>query len=80
MKAFLRGGLFLLLALTTMKGTVKFYNIDKGFGFIKEEGADNEYHVHISGLKHQIAAGDTVTFDLQEGEKGKSAVNVMLEL
>ena len=38
-----------------MKGTVKFYNIDKGFGFIKEDGADNEYHVHISGLKHQIS-------------------------
>ncbi|MGB1185204.1 MAG: cold-shock protein [Schleiferiaceae bacterium] len=54
--------------------------MEKGFGFIKEEGADNEYHVHISGLKHQITAGDTVTFDLQEGEKGKSAVNVMLEL
>jgi len=69
-----------LLALPTMKGTVKFYNIDKGFGFIKEEDADNEYHVHISGLKHQITAGDTVTFDLQEGEKGKSAVNVMLEV
>lgn len=69
-----------MLALTIMKGTVKFYNIDKGFGFIKEEGTNNEYHVHISGLKHQVTAGDTVTFDLQEGEKGKSAVNVMLEL
>ena len=63
-----------------MKGTVKFYNIDKGFGFIKEDGTDNEYHVHISGLNHQISQGDTVTFDLQEGEKGKSAINVELIL
>ena len=69
-----------MLALTTMKGTVKFYNIDKGFGFIKEDGADNEYHVHISGLKHQISQGDEVNFDLHDGEKGKSAVNVELIL
>ncbi len=63
-----------------MKGTVKFYNIDKGFGFIKEDGEANEYHVHISGLKHQITQGDAVTFDLEYGEKGKSAVNVELAL
>jgi len=63
-----------------MRGTVKFYNIDKGFGFIKDEESENEYHVHISGLKHQITAGDAVTFDLQEGEKGTSAINVTLEL
>ena len=63
-----------------MKGTVKFYNIDKGFDFIKEDGADNEYHVHISGLKHQISQGDEVNFDLHDGEKGKSAINVELVL
>ena len=51
-----------------MKGTVKFYNIDKGFGFIKEDGTDNEYHVHISGLKHQISQGDEVNFDLNDGK------------
>ena len=63
-----------------MKGIVKFYNIDKGFGFIKDVDSDDEYHVHVSGLKHQITKGDQVTFELQDGEKGKSAVNVELDL
>ena len=58
------------------KGTVKFFNESKGFGFIKDEASDNEYFVHVSGLKDQIRENDTVTFDLQEGKKGLNAVNV----
>jgi CspA family cold shock protein len=60
------------------KGVVKFFNTTKGFGFIKEEGTDKEYFVHVSGLVDQINENDEVTFDLQEGRKGLNAVNVKL--
>ena len=58
------------------KGTVKFFNESKGFGFISEEGSNKEHFVHISGLIDQIREDDTVEFDLQEGKKGLNAVNV----
>ena len=58
------------------KGTVKFFNDSKGFGFITEEGSNSEYFVHISGLIDEIREGDIVEFDLQEGKKGLNAVNV----
>jgi len=58
------------------KGTVKFFNDSKGFGFITEEGSDKEHFVHISGLVDEIKEGDEVQFDLEEGRKGLNAVNV----
>ena len=58
------------------KGTVKFFNDTKGFGFITEEGSDKEHFVHISGLIDEIREGDAVEFDLTEGKKGLNAVNV----
>jgi CspA family cold shock protein len=58
------------------KGTVKFFNDAKGFGFISEEGSNNEHFVHISGLIDEIREGDEVEFELQEGKKGLNAVNV----
>ncbi len=58
------------------KGTVKFFNETKGFGFITEEGVDKDHFVHISGLIDEIREGDEVEFDLQEGNKGLNAVNV----
>jgi cold shock protein len=60
------------------KGTVKFFNNSKGFGFIKDESTSKEYFVHSSGLKDSIRENDEVTFDLQEGKKGLNAVNVKL--
>jgi cold shock protein len=60
------------------KGTVKFFNDSKGFGFIKDEASDKEYFVHVSGLKDEIRENDQVTFELQEGKKGLNAVNVKL--
>lgn len=59
-------------------GTVKFFNETKGFGFIKEEGTNKEYFVHVTGLIDEIRENDEVTFDLQEGRKGLNAVNVKL--
>ncbi len=60
------------------KGTVKFYNESKGFGFIKDENSSKEYFVHSSGLKERISENDEVSFDLEQGKKGLNAVNVKL--
>ena len=58
------------------KGTVKFFNDEKGFGFITEEGVNKDHFVHVSGLIDEIREGDEVEFDLEEGQKGLNAVNV----
>ncbi len=60
------------------KGTVKFFNESKGFGFIKDENSSKEYFVHSTGLIDKIRENDKVTFDLTEGKKGLNAVNVKL--
>ena len=58
------------------KGTVKFFNETKGFGFIKEDGSESEHFVHVSGLIDEIKEGDEVEFELKEGRKGMNAVDV----
>jgi CspA family cold shock protein len=58
------------------KGTVKFFNDAKGFGFITEEESNKEHFVHFSGLIDEIREGDEVEFELTEGKKGLNAVNV----
>ena len=58
------------------KGTVKFFNESKGFGFIIEEDSKSAYFVHVSGLIDEINEGDAVEFELKEGRKGLNAVNV----
>ena len=60
------------------KGTVKFFNQSKGFGFISEDDTNKEHFVHVSGLIDEINEGDQVEFELQEGKKGLNAVNVKL--
>lgn len=59
-------------------GTVKFFNVTKGFGFIRDDETGEEYFVHVSGLIDKINENDNVTFELQEGRKGLNAVNVKL--
>ncbi len=60
-------------------GTVKFFNADKGFGFIsREEGADVFVHfsqIQGSGYK-SLAEGQAVEFDVAPGRKGEEAQNV----
>ena len=58
------------------KGTVKFFNETKGYGFIQEDDSSKDHFVHSSGLLDQIREGDAVEFELQEGKKGMNAVNV----
>jgi cold shock protein len=62
-----------------MQGTVKWFNSQKGFGFITtEEG--NDVFVHYSGIESggfkTLNEGDKVSFDLTQGQKGDQAVNV----
>ena len=63
-----------------MKGTVKFFNEMKGFGFIAGEDG-KEYFVHKSALNPGVNLGenDSVTFDVTEGDRGPKAVNVSKE-
>ena len=59
-------------------GTVKFFNVTKGFGFIVDTSSNEEIFVHVSGLIDEIRQGDTVTFETARGKKGMNAVNVKL--
>ena len=59
------------------KGTVKFFNSEKGFGFIKAEDGQ-EIFVHASGLVDNIRENDQVKFDTIEGKRGLNAVNVSI--
>ena len=64
------------MSCTKITGTVKFFNEEKGFGFIKHDDSNKETFVHANGLVDQIEANDKVEFDVQEGRKGLNAVNV----
>ena len=57
-------------------GTVKFFNVSKGFGFITEDDSNTEYFVHVTGIIDEINEGDAVEFELKEGRKGMNAINV----
>jgi CspA family cold shock protein len=57
-------------------GTVKFFNVSKGYGFIKDDASGEEIFVHATGLIDQIRQDDKVTFEVSEGKKGINAINV----
>ncbi|XOV94904.1 MAG: cold-shock protein [Bacteroidota bacterium] len=58
------------------EGTVKFFNSEKGFGFITPSDSGKDVFVHMSGLIHEIMENDKVSFEVTEGKKGLNAVNV----
>nr|WP_294949259.1 cold shock domain-containing protein [uncultured Mucilaginibacter sp.] len=58
------------------EGTVKFFNVTKGFGFISQSDNRSDVFVHSTGLIDTIRENDSVTFDVEEGKKGLTAVNV----
>jgi cold shock protein len=60
------------------KGTVKFFNESKGYGFVRDDETNEEYFVHVTGLVDKIRQNDPVTFELKEGKKGMNAINVRL--
>jgi cold shock protein len=59
-----------------MQGIVKFFNTEKGFGFIVIEDSEELVVVHEYGLTGPIRAGDRVFFELERGKKGMMAVRV----
>jgi len=61
------------------KGTVKFFNRAKGFGFISPEDGSKDVFVHQNGLTDEITEGDKVSYDVEETPKGLSAINVKVE-
>jgi len=58
------------------KGTVKFFNETKGFGFIVDDDTSKEYFVHVTGLIDKVKENDQVEFELEEGRRGLNAINV----
>lgn len=57
-------------------GTVKFFNNAKGFGFITPDSGEKDVFVHANNLQDEITEGDKVSYDVEEGPKGLSAINV----
>lgn len=62
-----------------LRGRVEFFNVAKGFGFIKDLAGVEKYFFHVNNAVSEIAENDIVTFDLERGLKGMNAVNVTLE-
>jgi len=58
------------------QGTVKFFNEEKGFGFIVPSNGGQDVFVHSTGLIDKIRENDNVEFDVENGKKGLNAVNV----
>ncbi|MDB4334743.1 cold-shock protein [bacterium] len=60
-------------------GTVKFFNTQKGFGFITPDDGSKDVFVHQNGLTDEITEGDKVSYDVEESPKGLNATNVKVE-
>ncbi|KOT46697.1 MULTISPECIES: cold-shock protein [Streptomyces] len=62
-------------------GTVKWFNSEKGFGFIAQDGGGPDVFAHYSNIAgsgyRELTEGDTVTFDVTQGQKGPQAENIV---
>ena len=59
-------------------GVVKFFNTEKGYGFIADQDSNDDFFVHADSLVDEIRENDKVTFELGQGTKGPIAINVAL--
>jgi len=60
-------------------GKVKFFNQQKGFGFIVDDETAKEVFVHVTGLIDKIKDDDLVTFEVVEDRRGPKAINVKMQ-
>ena len=64
----------------TINGKVKWFNATKGYGFISPDDSTKDVFVHSSAVKDAglsgLSEGDSITFEVEEGAKGPSAVNL----
>ncbi|MFB7941378.1 cold-shock protein [Streptomyces sp. NPDC056049] len=62
-------------------GTVKWFNSEKGFGFIAQDGGGPDVFAHYSNISgngyRELTEGETVTFDITQGQKGPQAENIV---
>lgn len=70
--------LFITVEKVKNQGTVKFFNTEKGFGFIKSDTSKEDIFVHVTGIIDEIKENDAVEYELQQGRKGLNAVNVVV--
>jgi CspA family cold shock protein len=61
---------------TRRSGVVKFFNPEKGFGFIKDDNTGKDIFVHVSAIEEDIFEDDRVSYEEREGKRGPNAVNV----
>lgn len=59
-----------------MTGKVKFFNEQKGYGFIKASESDAEYFFHATGMTDKVKKDDNVQFELENGKRGLKAVKI----
>ena len=66
----------------SINGKVKWFNTTKGYGFIAREDNEKDVFVHSSAARAanlDLKEGDALTFEVEEGQKGPSAVNLQSE-
>lgn len=60
------------------RGTLRYFNRSRGYGFIKPDGPENRIFVHVSDMEDRLRVGDEVQFKVEDNEKGPKAIEVEL--